>query len=174
MCGPLALLFIAVPAIEIYALIEVGSHIGALATLAIIVATGVLGAALARQQGLSALREVQRSFATGSDVGRSVVEALLVLCASVMLLTPGFFTDVIGFALLLPPIRRVVATGLVKRFAGRAHNVVIGGMPGGGEFGPGVGWTGPGGRDERTDGRGYDDDDLDDDLDTPPPGVIDV
>ena len=166
MCGVLALLFIAVPALEIYALIEIGGQIGALPTLAIIVATGVLGAALARHQGLSALREVQRSLATGAHIGRSVVEALLVLCASVLLLTPGFFTDALGFAMLLPLLRRLVAGWLITRFAGRAQRVVIGGTP--------VGWTvnprvdlgaerpfaGPG--------------EAPDEHDPPPPGVIDV
>lgn len=184
MCGLLALLFIAVPALEIFVLIEVGNQIGALATLGIIVATGVLGAALARHQGLSAVREIQRSFATGTHVGRSVAEALLVLCASVMLLTPGFFTDAFGFAMLVPPMRRIVAGWLVVRFAGRAQRMTIGSMPGmPGGMSSGFGWSVEPGRrpaDDANDADGVGEGgprgsaDEPDDYEPPPPGVIDV
>ena len=165
MCGLLALLFIAIPALEIYALIEIGGQIGALNTLAIIVATGLLGAALARHQGLAALREVQRALATGAHVGRSVVEALLVLVASVLLLTPGFFTDAFGFAMLVPPLRRLVAGWLATHFAGRAQTVVMGGSP--------AGWS-VHTRGEQAEGRPSAGRVEPDDHDPPPPGVIDV
>lgn len=180
MCGVLAILFIAVPAAEIYTLILVGNEIGALATLGIIVATGVLGAALARHQGLHAVREVQRSLLAGSRVGRAMVEAALVLAASVMLLTPGFFTDAFGFSLLLPPIRRVIANIVVARFATRITRMTVDGLadiPSGAPP-----WQARGfvsrergqGSPERDRARSERDRGSDDDHEPPPPGVIDV
>ena len=180
MCGVLALLFIVVPAIEIYTLIAVGAEIGAIATLGIIVATGILGAALARNQGVAALRDLQLSFARGTDVGRSLVEAALVLVAGVLLLTPGFFTDAFGFSMLLPPIRRLAASAILARFADRASRMVMGGMPTAHmSWRSGAGQDGRSGDSRSGDSRPGDpvdqgDDESDDQHDPPPPGVIDV
>jgi len=154
-CGVLAFLFIGMPALEIYVLIKVGGMIGALPTLGIIVATGVAGAALAKQQGLAAVKQVQGSLAEGDRIGSSLVEAALVLAAGVLMLTPGFITDAFGLCMLLPPIRRLAAARIVTWGAKRvaASSVVIGGMP----------------------GQGFDGDCSErDEDDPPPPGVIDV
>lgn len=151
-CGLLAALFIAVPALEIYVILEVGGRLGSLATLAIIVLTGLLGASLARHQGLAAMRELRASLAHGEAVGRSLVAGVLVLIAAAFLLTPGFVTDAVGFTLLVPPVRHLVAELIARRYA--AQLAVRG-------FGAVV--------DPGLDGRN-----RPDDHDPPPPGVIDV
>ncbi len=151
MCGVLAALFIGVPALEIFVLIKVGGVIGALPTLGIIVLTGMVGAALAKHQGMAALRRVQHALAAGEEIGNSLVEAALVLVAGVLMLTPGFLTDLTGIALLLPPIRALAAAQVVKWGARRVQRTVV--------FGDFADFSPPG---------------DDDDEDPPPPGVIDV
>lgn len=149
MCGVLALLFLVIPAVEIYLIIEVGSAIGPWATLGIIAVTAIVGAALARHQGLAALRAIQRALATGREIGLSLVQGALVLVAGVLLCTPGFATDAVGLLCLLPPVRRALAAALIRRWAASGRIVMVG-MP------PGAGSP------------------DDDDEDRPPPGVIDV
>ena len=151
MCAILALLFIVVPAIEIALLIQVGGTIGVIPTFGVIVLTGILGAALARHQGVAAVRRVSSAIQSGREVGTSLVEGALVLVAGVLMLTPGFITDAIGFLLLVPPLRKRAGGAIASRVAKRSHTVV---------FSP----QGPHGR--------VDDDDQD--SDPPPPGVIDV
>ncbi|MBT8494634.1 MAG: FxsA family protein [Deltaproteobacteria bacterium] len=151
----LAALFIGVPALEIVLLVKVGGAIGGWWTFAAVVGTGVLGAALAKHQGTAALEDVRTALSTGQKVGSSVAAALLLLVASVLLVTPGFVTDAVGFALLLPWTRRLVAVPLAARLA---KGVMVGGSFGG----P----MGPGGFPGAYDQAGDDD--------PPPPGVIDV
>lgn len=151
MCGVLALLFIAVPAIEIYVIIKVGSLLGAGVTFGVIIVSGMAGAALARSQGLAAWRAVQEALAGGERIGTSLIGAALVLVAGVMMLTPGFLTDICGLLLLVPPVRHLVAGAIARSTAGRVVSNVHMGPPGG--------WTPR---------------DQDDDADPPPPGVIDV
>ena len=112
MCAVLAVLFVVVPAIEIFVLLQIGSWLGLWPTLGIIVVTALIGAWLTKHQGLFAVREVQRAMLTGKRIGGSLLEAALILVAGVVMLTPGFVTDVFGLALLLPPTRRVVARSL--------------------------------------------------------------
>jgi len=164
-CGALAVLFIVVPALEIYVIIKVGSILGAMATLGVIIVTGVVGAGLARSQGFSAMRQVQRSLLEGRQVGHSMVEAALVLVAAVLMLTPGFITDIVGFGLLIPPIRRAAARAVVARYTARQRSRVVFIHP-----------MDRGAR-EGDDGASHvhvtrDGDDID--HDPPPPGVIDV
>jgi len=110
----LFLVFLIVPFVEIYFLIEVGSAIGAVWTIFLVVLTAIIGALLVRVQGFAALTRVQTSMANGQLPALELVEGLFLLVAGAVLLTPGFFTDAIGFALLTPPIRRTIATLLVK------------------------------------------------------------
>lgn len=123
-CGLLALLFLVVPAIEIYLIVVVGGVIGPAATLAIVAVTAVVGAALARRQGLEVLRRLQESMATGRGIERSLAEGALVLVAGVLLLTPGFATDAVGLALLAPPVRRWAAGRILQR-ARRSSRIVF-------------------------------------------------
>jgi len=115
------LIFIGVPALEIALLIKVGGAIGAGWTFVLVVVTGLAGAALAKSQGLRALAEIQQSMATGTAVGRTLASGVLLLCAGVLLITPGFVTDVVGFGLLLPPLRISVARWLTTRLASKVH-----------------------------------------------------
>ncbi len=111
----LATLFILVPLLELYLLIQVGSHVGVEITIGIVVVTGLVGAWLARRQGLRVLREVQASLAVGDMPADALVDGLLILVAGAVLLTPGLLTDALGFALLIPGGRRV-ARRLIRRW----------------------------------------------------------
>lgn len=102
MLSRLMLLFVAVPLVELALLLMVGQRIGAGLTVALVVATGIGGAALARQQGLRAVRAVQEELAAGQLPGRAMLDALAVLVGGALLLTPGILTDLAGFGLVLP------------------------------------------------------------------------
>ena len=112
-------LFVVIPWLELTLLLLVGHRIGVLPTLGIIILTGVSGAWLARSQGVRAWRRVHEALASGRVPAGELVEGLLVLIAGVLLLTPGFFTDTVGFALLVPVIRAGAATLLLSHFSRR-------------------------------------------------------
>lgn len=99
-------LFLAVPLIEIYLLIEVGQVIGAPLTIVAVVGTALLGAALARYQGMVTVTRLYTQLNTGELPTQTLFEGACLLVAGALLLTPGFFTDAVGFALLTPPLRR--------------------------------------------------------------------
>jgi len=105
MFGRLLALFIGIPVLELCIFLMLGSRIGISATLAIIVLTAVLGAWLTKSQGLKALRKYQVALAEGRLPHEEVLDGVLILIAGAVLLTPGFLTDAIGFALLIPPCR---------------------------------------------------------------------
>ena len=111
----LLLLFILVPLVELWFLIKVGGWIGALPTVALTIMTAVIGASLARLQGLKTLLRMRQTMARGETPAVEVIEGVLLFAAALMLLTPGFFTDALGFACLLPPIRRPVAWWVLQR-----------------------------------------------------------
>jgi UPF0716 protein FxsA len=121
----LLLVFLLVPLGEIYVLIKVGSIVGALPTVALVVFTAVLGAALMRAQGFSTLARVQASLDRGELPATELVEGALILLAGALLLTPGFITDTVGFVCLVPPWRRGpprgggAPRGLLARGVGR-------------------------------------------------------
>lgn len=110
----LALLFTIVPLIELALLIEVGKHIGVFNTIAIVILTGLLGAALARYEGFGIIARIQSELARGELPGNSLIEGALILAGALLLLTPGLLTDAIGFALLLP-VTRPFFRNLVKK-----------------------------------------------------------
>lgn len=107
------LIFIGVPLMEIYLLIEVGSIIGALPTVLAVVFTAVLGVTLIRIQGFSTLQKAQNSMSQGVLPATEMVEGLMLLFAALCLLMPGFFTDAVGFLLLVPPLRRLIASQVI-------------------------------------------------------------
>ena len=116
---PLVLLFIVVPIVEIYVIIQVGQAIGALWTIALLIADSILGSLLMRAQGRTAWRRFNEAIAAGRMPAREVVDGALVIFGGALLLTPGFVTDIFGAAFLLPPTRAVIRALLVRRFAGR-------------------------------------------------------
>lgn len=112
----LLLVFLLVPLIEIYLLIEVGGIIGALPTVFMVVFTAVLGAILVRAQGIQTVTRVQNALARGEVPATPMLEGAMLLVAGALLLTPGFFTDTIGFLCLVPSLRERVAGWLLARF----------------------------------------------------------
>ncbi len=115
----LLLLFLLVPLGEIYLLLKVGGVIGALPTVGLVVFTAVLGAFLMRVQGLSTLQRVQRNLDAGELPAAALLEGAVILIAGALLLTPGFITDAVGFACLVPAIRAWTVHRLLSRYAGR-------------------------------------------------------
>lgn len=112
-------LFILIPLIEIYLLIQVGSAIGALSTVALVVLTAVIGALLLRHQGLFTYARVQQALARGELPTMAMLEGLVLLVCGALLLTPGFFTDTLGFLALIPPLRqwlilKVLEKGVIR------------------------------------------------------------
>ena len=112
----LLLLFIVVPAVELALLIQVGARIGTPATIAIIVGTGVVGAALAKQQGLRTVQKIQSELDTGALPTTALVDGVIILIAGALLITPGLLTDVAGFLCLVPVTRALVKRTLQRRF----------------------------------------------------------
>jgi len=112
----LLLLFIAVPAVELALLIEIGERIVTLVTLALIVATGALGATLANRQGVRTIGSIQQQLAAGEIPTGSLVDGVIILIAGALLITPGILTDLVGFACLVPAARNAVKQHLMRRF----------------------------------------------------------
>ena len=100
----LAALFIIIPAIELKLLWEVGGRIGIGPTLALIIFTGIVGAHLARAQGLKVINDIQRDLAGAKLPGDNLISGALVLVGGVLLVTPGILTDFTGLLLMLPPV----------------------------------------------------------------------
>lgn len=111
----LILLFTVIPIVELIVLIEIGSRLGTVVTLLLLLGTALLGAALARHEGLKTLRRVQSKLADGLMPDEELLDGALILVAGVMLLTPGLLTDALGVFLLIPASRRVVKRW-VRRF----------------------------------------------------------
>lgn len=111
----LFLAFLLVPVIEIALFIKVGGLIGLWPTLAIVVSTAFLGTWLLRTQGRIAMGQLQRAFSELDDPTEPLAHGAMILVAGILLLTPGFFTDALGFALLLPPVRVAVFRYLSSR-----------------------------------------------------------
>ncbi|HOE71521.1 MAG TPA: FxsA family protein [Deltaproteobacteria bacterium] len=114
----LFLAFTLIPVAEIYVLIRVGEYIGALNTVAVVVITGVVGATLARIQGLHALYRIRASLLDRRIPSRELVDAVLILIAGILLLAPGFITDTAGVVLLLPQGRAVARKLLMNKIRG--------------------------------------------------------
>jgi UPF0716 protein FxsA len=108
-------IFIFVPIAELYVILKVGDAIGWLPTLAILVADSLLGTALMRMQGRAVWRRFQAAVQAGRMPHREVIDGALVIFGGAFLITPGFLTDIIGIALLLPPTRGVIRRLLVRR-----------------------------------------------------------
>ena len=130
----LMLLFIVVPAVELGLLIEIGSALGVLPTIGLIILTGIVGAALAKRQGLSTLRAIQAATARGEMPVDQLVDGALILFAGALLVTPGVLTDGVGFLCLVPGTRVLIKRQLkaaLRRFAesGQVRVVEFRGSP---------------------------------------------
>jgi UPF0716 protein FxsA len=112
----LFLAFTIVPFLEIYLLIKVGSYIGAFTTVMVVILTGFLGALLARYQGLQTILRIRESLQRSEIPAGDMLDALLILVAGIVLLTPGFLTDIAGLLLLIPRTRSLSKVWIRKRF----------------------------------------------------------
>jgi len=108
------LIFIVIPAIEIGLFILSGKTIGVLPTVGVIIATGILGAYLAKKQGLEALRKVQNDLRSGIPPGIAMLDGVCILVGAILLITPGFLSDIMGLFLLLPVTRKIIRPFLLK------------------------------------------------------------
>ncbi|WP_102106626.1 FxsA family protein [Oceaniglobus roseus] len=111
----LFLLFVAVPLIEIALFIQVGGLIGLWPTLLVVVVTALIGTTMVRAQGAETMNRLRTSFRSGRDPSQPLADGAMILAAGVLLLTPGFFTDALGFALLIPAVRRAAFDFLKSR-----------------------------------------------------------
>jgi len=108
MFGLLVFLFTVVPAVELYLLFKIGGQIGAFNTMFIVLFTGVVGAALAKSQGLSILMKIQNDFNRGQLPTNQIIHGLMVFAGGLLLLTPGFMTDILGLSLVMPGPRHLL------------------------------------------------------------------
>lgn len=134
----LPILILAWPLIEIAGFVVVGSHIGVLATIGLVLATTVLGAALLRVQGFGALARIQEASARGQSPARDLVHGAMIMLAGILLVLPGFVSDILGLLLFIPAIREL-GWRLVK-------DRIVAVDLGGGGFSAGFGGTRRGGR----------------------------
>ena len=115
MLWKLFLAFTLIPVSEIYILITIGGQIGILPSIALVILTGIVGASLARSQGLQTLGRIRDSFQQGLVPGEELLNALLIAIAGIVLLTPGFLTDAAGLFLLIPATRTLCREWLKRR-----------------------------------------------------------
>lgn len=121
----LLIAFIAIPLVELYVLLSVGSVVGAATTIGLILLTAFIGVVLVRAQGFATFARVRQQLAYGEMPALEIFEGLFLLVAGALLLIPGFVTDAIGFACLTPPLRRLIIKRIIAsgRWRGHAHSV---------------------------------------------------
>ena len=115
----LVAVFIIVPLLELAVILQIGQEIGALWTIALLVADSILGALLMRAQGRAAWRRFTQAMRSGRPPATEVIDGALIVAGGALLLTPGFLTDALGLALLLPPTRALVRRVLARRLLSR-------------------------------------------------------
>lgn len=113
------LIFIIVPVIEFYLFIKIGSLIGTGVTVAIIIATAIIGSKLLKHQGLSTLHRAQENLRQNKIPASELIEGIALLVSGAFLITPGFFTDTVGFTLLIPYVRQIIAKSFISK--GKFH-----------------------------------------------------
>ena len=115
------LAFIIIPIIEISIFITIGSNIGVLNTIAIILITALVGIFLVRRQGIKLLFDAQRNLSQGIMPTEEIKGAIFLLVSGLLLITPGFFTDCIGFAVFLKPVQNFIANKAKNYFQSRVR-----------------------------------------------------
>lgn len=117
----LAAIFTIIPLIEVLLLLEIGNRMGTLNTILLIILTGILGAYLMRLQGFAVFRQIQEDLGRGIPPAQKIMEGALILAGGILLLTPGFFTDAIGFLLLIPQTRYYLLEKIQQAIETRIH-----------------------------------------------------
>ncbi|HJL85090.1 MAG TPA: FxsA family protein [Candidatus Marinimicrobia bacterium] len=118
----LLFIFIGIPLLELMILIELGREIGFWPTIFLVIVTGVLGASLARSQGMWIWLEIQHELSQGNMPADKLVDGLLILIGGIVLLTPGLLTDIFGFMLLIPVTRNLFKRAIRKKFRDMADS----------------------------------------------------
>ena len=116
----LFLAFTLIPLVEIYLLIKLGQNFGAITSILLVIFTGILGAYLAKMEGLRTLFRLQETLREGGMPGDELLDALLIALAGLVLITPGFITDAVGFLLLVPFTRMLVKNWLKERLRAKS------------------------------------------------------
>jgi UPF0716 protein FxsA len=135
MAGLLLLLFLIVPIVELYVIIQVGSWLGVVPTLALLVLVSVLGAWLVKREGLGMWARVRSQLERGALPANELIDGFLILLAGALMLTPGFVTDIVGILLLIPATRSLARLVFARRFKARLERATVGYGGSGGSFG---------------------------------------
>lgn len=130
----LLLLFTVLPLVELMLLIWLANVTSFLFTLAVVLLSGFLGAAMAKREGLQVWMKAQRDMQMGRFPADSLIDGLVILIGGALLVTPGIITDIVGFSTLIPGVRAVYRSYLKQSFRGRIKRMSVGGGPGGGGF----------------------------------------
>ncbi len=131
MFGPLLLLFLVVPLIELYLIVQVSSGFGLLPTIAMLILVSVVGAWLVRREGTSVIKRVQDQLGRGKMPTNELIDGAMIVGGGALMLTPGFLTDIFGVSLLLPPVRAILRPFVAKAVKSRVQVVSpFGGMMG--------------------------------------------
>ena len=109
----LLLVFILVPLLEIYILVKIGEYLGAEGTIGLILLTGVLGAFFVRMQGFSLIKKIQGDLREGRMPHQRLLEGVCILAAGLLMITPGLLTDLTGFLLLVPAVRKILIEKII-------------------------------------------------------------
>ena len=121
--------FIVVPLVELYLLFRIAEFTSPLATLALVIITGIIGSFLARREGAMAWFRFQSALGEGRMPSREIQDGLMIVFAAALLLTPGLLTDVLGFTLLIPWGRDIVRRFVLKPYLGQFNVQVVGTNP---------------------------------------------
>ena len=119
MFGLFFLLLIVVPIVEFYVLVQVADGLGWLLSIALLLAVSMIGASLMKWQTAGAIGRIRTTLAQGKMPSKELADAALMIFGGALLLTPGFFTDVVGLSMFIPPLRAVARSLLLKRFSGK-------------------------------------------------------
>jgi UPF0716 protein FxsA len=123
------LIFVATPILEIVLFIQVGGFIGVGPTILIVIVTAIVGSILLRLQGSAVIQRTQLALRAGELPVDPVIDGISLLVAGALLLTPGFFTDAVGFLLFVPPFRRALARRIFQHMVRSGNVFVVGGGP---------------------------------------------
>jgi len=144
--GYLFLAFIVVPVVEIFMITQVASQLGWFPTIVLVIGVSMVGAWLVKREGLGVIRRVSAATTTGRLPTNELADGAMIFFASALMLTPGFITDFIGLALLIPPIRAVLRPRIISYFKKRVEvrTTGFGGATFGASRNPGFGRRTPG------------------------------